>query len=52
MPEAERMREDMARAKKSRDEKARGGGVFGQKFSHKGAFHQVRVPPPRPRLTL
>jgi hypothetical protein len=43
MPEEQRMREDVERAKKLREEKqARAGQVFGQKFSHKGAFHQVR----------
>ncbi|KAK4698261.1 microfibrillar-associated protein 1, partial [Phenoliferia sp. Uapishka_3] len=39
LPEALRMKEDMERAKKSRDEKTKGGQVFLQKYHHKGAFY-------------
>ncbi|GAA5951275.1 hypothetical protein JCM21900_003824 [Sporobolomyces salmonicolor] len=40
MPEALRLKEDLERAKKSREEKKKGSQVFLQKYHHKGAFHQ------------
>lgn len=42
MPEEERLKEDMARAEKSRKEKPKGQQRFMQKYYHKGAFFQVR----------
>lgn len=41
MPEEQRMKEDVERAQKLRDEKPKGQQKFLQKFWHKGAFHQV-----------
>jgi len=41
LPEEQRMKEDLERAKKSRDEKPKGQQKFLQKYWHKGAFHQV-----------
>lgn len=41
MPEEQRLKEDMARAKKTRDEKKKGSIGFMQKYYHKGAFFQV-----------
>ncbi|THH21020.1 hypothetical protein EW146_g481 [Bondarzewia mesenterica] len=40
LPEEQRMKEDMERAQKLRDEKPKGQQVFLQKYWHKGAFHQ------------
>lgn len=40
MPEEQRMKEDLERAQKLRDEKPKGQQVFLQKYWHKGAFHQ------------
>lgn len=42
MPEEQRLKEDLERAQKLRDEKPKGNGVFLQKYWHKGAFYQVR----------
>jgi hypothetical protein len=42
MPEALRLKEDLERAKKSREERPRGQQAFLQKYYHKGAFYQVR----------
>ena len=42
LPEAQRLREDTARAAQSRAEKPKGQQKFLQKYWHKGAFHQVR----------
>ncbi|KAL8277818.1 hypothetical protein RQP46_009801 [Phenoliferia psychrophenolica] len=39
LPEALRMKEDMDRAQKTRDEKSKGNQVFLQKYHHKGAFY-------------
>jgi len=50
MPEEQRMKEDLERANKSRDDKPKGQQKFLQKYYHKGAFHQVRSP--LPSLTL
>jgi Microfibril-associated/Pre-mRNA processing len=44
LPEAQRLAEDLAHAQKSRDEKPQGQQKFLQKYYHKGAYHQVRVP--------
>lgn len=52
MPEEQRMKEDLERAQKLRDEKPKGQQVFLQKYWHKGAFHQVRSPPSLPLLDL
>lgn len=41
LPEEQRLREDMERANKSREEKPKGQQRFLQKYWHKGAFHQV-----------
>jgi len=41
MPEEQRMKEDLVRAQKLRDEKPKGQQKFLQKYWHKGAFHQV-----------
>jgi microfibrillar-associated protein 1 len=41
MPEEQRIKEDLERAQKSRDEKPKGQVKFLQKYWHKGAFHQV-----------
>jgi len=41
MPEEQRMKEDLEKAQKSRDEKPKGQAKFLQKYWHKGAFHQV-----------
>lgn len=41
LPEEQRMKEDLERAKKSREEKPKGQQKFLQKYWHKGAFHQV-----------
>lgn len=40
MPEEQRLKEDLERAQKLRDEKPKGNGVFLQKYWHKGAFYQ------------
>ncbi|KAG6918685.1 hypothetical protein DXG01_012503 [Tephrocybe rancida] len=40
MPEEQRMKEDLERASKLRDEKPKGQQKFLQKYWHKGAFHQ------------
>ncbi|KAG6333288.1 hypothetical protein ID866_5806 [Astraeus odoratus] len=40
LPEEQRMKEDLERAKKSREEKPKGQQKFLQKYWHKGAFHQ------------
>ncbi|PFH54890.1 hypothetical protein AMATHDRAFT_134337 [Amanita thiersii Skay4041] len=40
MPEEQRLKEDLERAKKSREEKPKGQQKFLQKYWHKGAFHQ------------
>ncbi|KAF8633924.1 hypothetical protein AX15_001109 [Amanita polypyramis BW_CC] len=40
LPEEQRLKEDMERAQKSRDEKPKGQQRFLQKYWHKGAFHQ------------
>ncbi|KAJ7596838.1 splicing factor, Prp19-binding domain-containing protein, partial [Mycena floridula] len=41
LPEEQRMKEDMERAQKLREEKPKGQQKFLQKYWHKGAFHQV-----------
>ena len=41
MPAEQRMKEDLERAQKLRDEKPKGQQKFLQKYWHKGAFHQV-----------
>jgi microfibrillar-associated protein 1 len=41
MPEEQRMKEDLERAQKLREEKPKGSQKFLQKYWHKGAFHQV-----------
>jgi microfibrillar-associated protein 1 len=43
LPEEQRLKEDLERVKKLRDEKPKGQQRFLQKYWHKGAFHQVRV---------
>lgn len=43
LPEEVRLKEDLERAQKSRDEKPKGQQKFLQKYWHKGAFHQVCV---------
>ncbi|KAF8491302.1 splicing factor, Prp19-binding domain-containing protein [Gautieria morchelliformis] len=40
LPEEVRLKEDLERAQKSRDEKPKGQQKFLQKYWHKGAFHQ------------
>ncbi|KAI6045195.1 microfibrillar-associated protein MFAP1, Zn finger, CCHC type protein [Pisolithus marmoratus] len=40
LPEEQRLKEDLERAKKSREEKPKGQQKFLQKYWHKGAFHQ------------
>ncbi|KAG6857656.1 hypothetical protein H0H87_010225 [Tephrocybe sp. NHM501043] len=40
MPEEQRMKEDLERANKLREEKPKGQQKFLQKYWHKGAFHQ------------
>ncbi|KZT22113.1 hypothetical protein NEOLEDRAFT_1171554 [Neolentinus lepideus HHB14362 ss-1] len=40
LPEEVRMKEDLERAKKLREEKPKGSQKFLQKYWHKGAFHQ------------
>ncbi|KAF5311837.1 hypothetical protein D9619_003078 [Psilocybe cf. subviscida] len=40
MPEEQRMKEDLERAQKLREEKPKGSQKFLQKYWHKGAFHQ------------
>ncbi|KAF8213687.1 splicing factor, Prp19-binding domain-containing protein [Mycena galopus ATCC 62051] len=40
LPEEQRMKEDLERAQKLRDEKPKGSQKFLQKYWHKGAFHQ------------
>ena len=42
LPEEQRLKEDLERAQKLRDEKPKGQQKFLQKYWHKGAFHQVR----------
>lgn len=42
LPEEQRLKEDMERANKTREEKPKGQQQFLQKYWHKGAFHQVR----------
>ncbi len=41
LPEEQRLKEDLERAHKSREEKPKGQQKFLQKYWHKGAFHQV-----------
>src|SRR6266702_3576765 len=41
LPEEQRMKEDLAHAQKSPDEKPKGKQQFLQKYWHKGAFHRV-----------
>jgi hypothetical protein len=41
LPEEQRMKEDLERANKLREEKPKGKQKFLQKYWHKGAFHQV-----------
>jgi len=43
MPEEQRLKEDLERAEKLREEKSKGGGAFLQKYWHKGAFYQVQL---------
>jgi len=43
MPEEQRLKEDLERAAKLREEKPKGQQKFLQKYWHKGAFHQVRT---------
>lgn len=45
LPEEQRLKEDMERANKTREEKPKGQQQFLQKYWHKGAFHQVRLHP-------
>jgi len=40
LPEEQRLKEDLERAQKLRDEKPKGSQKFLQKYWHKGAFHQ------------
>ncbi|KAI0321005.1 splicing factor, Prp19-binding domain-containing protein [Amylostereum chailletii] len=40
LPEEQRLKEDLERANKLREEKPKGQQVFLQKYWHKGAFHQ------------
>jgi microfibrillar-associated protein 1 len=40
MPEHLRLKEDLERAKKTREEKPRGQQAFLQKYYHRGAFYQ------------
>lgn len=50
MPAELRLKEDLERAKASRENKSRGQQAFLQKYWHKGAFYSVRfnlTPPPR-----
>ena len=42
LPEEQRLKEDLERANKLREEKPKGQQKFLQKYWHKGAFHQVR----------
>ena len=41
LPEEVRLKEDLERAQKLREEKPKGQQKFLQKYWHKGAFHQV-----------
>jgi len=41
LPEEVRLKEDLERAQKLREEKPKGSQKFLQKYWHKGAFHQV-----------
>ena len=41
LPEEQRLKEDLERANKLREEKPKGQQKFLQKYWHKGAFHQV-----------
>lgn len=41
LPEEQRLKEDLERAQKLRNEKPKGQQKFLQKYWHKGAFHQV-----------
>jgi microfibrillar-associated protein 1 len=50
MPEEQRLKEDLEKAQKSRDDKPKGQVKFLQKYWHKGAFHQVRLISPLARL--
>lgn len=43
LPETLRLKEDLERAKASRDAKPKGQQVFLQKYHHKGAFYTVRL---------
>ncbi|KAG8939086.1 hypothetical protein FRC04_007025 [Tulasnella sp. 424] len=43
MPEEQRLKEDLERAKKLREEKPKGQQKFLQKYYHKGAFHQTEA---------
>ena len=43
MSEEQRVKEDMERVRKQRDEKSKGQYKFLQKYYHKGAFYLVRI---------
>ncbi|KAJ7806146.1 microfibrillar-associated protein MFAP1, Zn finger, CCHC type protein [Mycena olivaceomarginata] len=43
LPEEQRLKEDLERAQKLRDEKPKGSQKFLQKYWHKGAFHQAKA---------
>jgi hypothetical protein len=43
LPEEQRLKEDLEKAKKSREEKPKGQQKFLQKYWHKGAFRQVQL---------
>lgn len=43
LPEEQRLKEDLERAQKLREDKPKGQQKFLQKYWHKGAFHQVIV---------
>lgn len=43
MPEDQRLKEDLERAQKLREEKPKGQQKFLQKYWHNGAFHQVYI---------
>jgi len=50
MPEEQRMKEDLERAHKLREDKPKGQQKFLQKYWHKGAFHQACYYPERLRV--